>query len=82
MRSNFTILSITPEVVVLRDLGPWDRYQTITNDAEAVISHLHKSEVIGDNTKVVYQDSEGEWTELCHDNSGNFNGFKIGTVYQ
>jgi hypothetical protein len=80
MRSNFTILSITSEVIVLKDLGPWTRYQTITNDADAVVEHLHKSKYICETTQIVYQDSEGEWCELCHDGLGNFTGFAIGTV--
>jgi hypothetical protein len=40
MKSNFRIPKITPDVVELIDLGPWDHFSTITNDAEAVVKYL------------------------------------------
>jgi hypothetical protein len=43
MKSNFTIIHNSPEVIVLQDLGPWDTYKTITNDAEAVVQYLSLS---------------------------------------
>jgi hypothetical protein len=76
MKSNFTILSNSPDVIVLEDLGPWDMYQTITNDAENVVAYLHKSGRLVPPTKqIVYFDSEGVTTELRHDGMGNFTGF-------
>ncbi len=76
MRSNFTIMSNSPDVIVLQDLGPWDMYQTITNDAENVVAYLYKSGRLTPPTKkIMYFDSDGEATELKHDGSGNFTGF-------
>lgn len=76
MKSNFTILSNSPDVIVLQDLGPWDHFQTITNDAENVVAYLHKSGRLVPPTKqIVYFDSEGVTTELRHDGMGNFTGF-------
>jgi len=76
MRSNFTILSNSPDVIVLQDLGPWDHFQTITNDAENVVAYLYKSGRLVPPTKqIVYFDSDGEATELKHDGMGNFTGF-------
>lgn len=81
MKSNFTILHNSPEVIVLQDLGPWDHFKTITNDAENVIKYLHKSGRLVPPTKqVVYADSDGEPTRLLHDGAGNFTGFGIPTV--
>jgi len=75
MKSNFRIPKITPDVVELIDLGPWNRYQTVTNDAEAVVEYLHSKQMIQPQTQIIYQDSDGEWGELFHDGVGNFTGF-------
>jgi hypothetical protein len=75
MNANFTILSNSSEVIVLRDLGPWDTYKTITNDAEAVVKYLFKSGQATGTKQIVYFDSDGENTKLNHDGIGNFTGF-------
>jgi len=75
IKSNFTINRITPDVVELQDLGPWNQYQTITNDAEAVVAYLYQKEILTANDQIVYKDSNGEWTEIFHDGAGNFEGF-------
>jgi hypothetical protein len=69
-------MSNSLSVIVLQDLGPWDVYKTITNDAENVVSYLYKSGMLAPPTKqIVYFDSDGEATELKHDCMGNFTGF-------
>jgi hypothetical protein len=76
MKSNFTILSNSPDVIVLEDLGPWDMYQTITNDAENVVAYLYKSgRLVLPTKQIVYFDSDGETAKLNHDGMGNFTGF-------
>ena len=80
MRSNFTILTNTTQVIVLEDLGPWDTYKTITNDAEAVVKYLFKSGQATGTKQIVYFDSDYIATELCHDGKGNFTGFGVPTV--
>lgn len=80
MRSNFTILTNTAQVIVLEDLGPWDHFKTITNDAEAVVQYLFKSNQATGTKQIVYFDSEGEATQLGHDGKGNFTGFGVPTV--
>jgi hypothetical protein len=81
MKSNFTILHNSPELIVLYDLGPWDTYKTITNDAEAVVQYLYKSNRLHTASKqIVYYDSDGEATQMLHDGNGNFTGFGVPTV--
>jgi hypothetical protein len=80
MRSNFTILTNTTEVIVLEDLGPWDHFSTITNDAEAVVKYLFKSGQATGTKQIVYFDSDYIATELCHDGKGNFTRFGVPTV--
>lgn len=75
IRSNFVINRITPEVVELQDVGPWDQYQTITNDADAVVAYLYQKEMLTPEKQIVYMDFSGEWTEIFHDGMGNFEGF-------
>ena len=81
MKSNFTILTNTTQVIVLKDLGPWDHFKTITNDAEAVVQYLFKSGRLQPADKqIVYYDSDGEATRILHDSKGNFTGFGVPTV--
>ena len=71
-RSNYKIVSQTSDMIELVDLGPWNQYLTITNDAENVIADLAP---ILNGRRVFYEDSEGEVTELLH-NNGVFTGFR------
>ena len=80
MKSNFTIIHNSPELIVLYDLGPWDHFSTITNDAEAVVQYLFKSGQATGTKQIVYHDSEGEAKRLLHDGRGNFVGFGTPTV--
>lgn len=38
--AKYTVVEDTPERLVLKDLGPWDRHFTITNDAEGVVERV------------------------------------------
>jgi len=62
------------EVLVLRDLGPWDEFLTVTNDIENVVKKLSLVGKLGNGRRLVYLDSEGELTEVRVVN-GRFAGF-------
>lgn len=64
----------TESMLVIRDLGPWDYFKTITNAAEEVVAELTKYGALTDDRRLVYYDSEGEKSELLHRN-GDFIGF-------
>ena len=66
MYIRYDIIQATETCIVLKDLGPWDRYMTITNAAEHVIEDMQRIFIIG-NRRLFYFDSEGELTELCHE---------------
>ena len=68
--ANYEVVESTDERIVLRDIGPWDRYMTITNAAESVVAGLGD---IG-SRRVFYYDSDSELTELLV-RSGSFAGF-------
>lgn len=61
------------DIVVLKDVGPWNMYPTVTNDAEAVIYDLFNfywtastGKRMTRSTRVFYYDSEGEPGEIIH----------------
>ena len=58
-RSNYKILHKDERVLLLKDVGPWDTYLTITNDAERVVSEILAMEDLG-NRRLEYIDSEGD----------------------
>ena len=60
-RSNYVINSEDENQIVLKDLGPWDQYLTITNDAENIIEELSAEQ----KEKIIYYfDSNSVLTEL------------------
>ena len=77
-KANYLIEVLTAERIVLRDVGPWDKYMTITNAADTVIEEVEQQIGIG-NRRVFYTDSEGEWTELLVE-GGRFAGFAPGRI--
>ena len=72
-RANFTIVEENDERICLQDLGPWDRYLSITNDAEEVVRQL-AGRLRG--RRLEYLDSDGELTRLVVED-GKFVGFSI-----
>lgn len=64
-----------PGTVVIRDVGPWDRHQTVTNAPEGVVKFI--LDELPDTKRIFYYDSEGELDELVFEN-GEFTGFRAG----
>jgi hypothetical protein len=69
--ANFEVVRSDNSVVVIRDLGPWTKHPTVTNDAEQVVAGLG-SWLNG--RRLLYYDSEGELGELKHEGT-RFTGF-------
>jgi hypothetical protein len=74
-KANYDIMVQTPQGIILRDLGPWDKYLTITNAAEEVVEELVSQGILKEGQKLLCHDSEGDLTELVH-KDGKFVGFK------
>lgn len=70
-QAQFAIVDQTPFAVIIRDIGPWDRQMTVTNDAENVV---HRLAPVLDGRRLFYFDSEGEFSELKV-TDGKFAGF-------
>jgi hypothetical protein len=66
-RANYAIVRDThPDLIVIRDIGPWDAYQTVTNAADLVVAELQAARQLRDGRKLFYYDSEGEYGEIAY----------------
>ncbi len=71
---HYKIDEMTETHVLLRDLGPWHQYLTITNDAEHVVAEVLP--LLG-KRKLLVIDSLGDTDELLVVD-GKFAGFAAG----
>ena len=81
MHARYAVVQDVPGApLVIRDIGPWDRHMTVTNDAEAVVAGLSVSGRLmtsqGENRPIAYYDSEGELV-LLRVRDGKFDGFAV-----
>ncbi len=76
MKANYIIVKCTMAYVVLQDLGPWNKYATITNAAEKVVAEMLPQLGL---RRLLYYDSEEELTELLI-KDGHFAGFAPGSL--
>jgi hypothetical protein len=74
--ANFDIIErlSTEEFLVIRDVGPHDRYQTVTNAAEEVVETLAKDGRLPEGRRLFYFDSDNRLDQLLVVN-GRFAGF-------
>jgi len=63
--------------LVIRDIGPWDKYPTITNGAEEVVGQLVAEGKLPEGRRLLYYDSEGRLDEI-RVKDGRFAGFAPG----
>lgn len=71
MKPNYMIVESTPDCLVIRDLGPWDRHMTVTNGAEDVVVALA---YLLRGGRLEYYDSEGRRDRILV-RDGRFAGF-------
>jgi len=81
-RANYEIVERRRDRLVIRDVGPWDQFATVTNAAEYVADELWGLAELFDGMRLFYYDSEGEPTEILLDESCNFRGFAPATEAQ
>ena len=74
MRSNYNIIKDTKDYILLKDIGPWDIYKTITNDAEGIIYDLKH---ILNQRQLRYIDSEGDTCALLYSNTYKFRALSL-----
>lgn len=78
IQSRFEIVENRPDRICIRDLGPWDQYKTVTNDAENVVAVLFQRRAIKPGKRLFYYDSDQQLDEILFDSSGKFTGFAPG----
>ena len=62
--------------LVIKDIGPWNRHLTVTNDAENVVQRLERQGHLPVSRRLFYYDSEGELSEILV-RDGFFAGFAL-----
>jgi hypothetical protein len=75
--ANYGIVASNEKRLLIRDLGPWDKFQSVTNAAESVVEELVIAGRLLPNQKLLYYDSEGRVDELLV-KDGKFAGFAPG----
>jgi hypothetical protein len=73
--ANYTVVSDDSKALVLRDVGPWDRHPTVTNDVEAVVADLVRGGRLPAGKRLFYFDTQGECDEILVFD-GRFGGFR------
>ena len=68
-RADYEMVKVTPEIVWIRDRNLGN--VSVTNDAEGVCWRVWHDY---SGRRIIYQDSEGDWSELKHE-GGRFTGF-------
>lgn len=71
MKANYEIIESSPTHVLIKDVGPWDRFKTVTNAAEEVVAELLP---VLDGRRLEYIDSDGQRAVLLIID-GKFAGF-------
>ena len=72
-RSNYIVVLKCESQVLIRDLGPWENYLSVTNDVENVVKELLIHGTIKPGMRLLYIDS---YNEILFDGNG-FLGFKF-----
>ena len=73
IRSNYSFVADDPnKPLIIIDNGPWDKFMSVTNDAEFVVLELRNKLLEG--RRLFYYDSENEFCELLI-RDGRFAGF-------
>ena len=75
--AQYEIVDVKPTLVLIKDIGPWSVYKTVTNDAEWVVKQVYNE--FGDR-RIDYIDSDGNRDQLVH-TRGTFTGFAPGAMY-
>jgi hypothetical protein len=74
LKANWSVIQANKDWVIIRDLGPWDQYKTITNAVEFVVENISR---YLDGRQLFYYDSSGQLDEIVIED-GKFDRFKAG----
>ena len=71
--AQWSIVGSFPDRLIIRDDGPWDRFPSITNDAEWVVARIYERL---NGRVLLYIDTEGRMDQLLVMN-GRFAGLEL-----
>jgi len=74
--ANYVIIARHPDRLIIRDMGPWDQFKTVTNAAEIVVEELFANGDLARGQRLLYYDSESDLAEIVLDERGRFAGFR------
>lgn len=77
--ANYVIVKddfLQEEPLVIKDVGPWDQFMTVTNAAEWVVEQLVQQGKLPPGRRLWCYDSNGDLDELAV-TDGKFAGFKF-----
>jgi len=78
VKANFKLEESNDKYVLIRDLcSDSNPGMTLTNDAESVVEYLFDKNLLGNQTRLFYIDTNGRVDELLH-LYRKFDGFKFG----
>jgi hypothetical protein len=78
LHARFDPLEQNPALLVISDVGPWDRHETVTDDVAFVVANLAHVGELPAGRRLLYYDSREEFREILHDGAGKFLGFAPG----
>ena len=74
VKCNFVIEKNNLTYLLVKDIGPWNKYKSITNDIENLVKFLYERGTLYNEKVFEYIDSEDEICEIQH-LDGKFIGF-------
>lgn len=78
--ANISIVkNVEGQPLTIRDEGSHDKYKTVTNDVENVVTMLRAGGYLPEGRRLFYYDSEGTKDEILIE-GGQFKAFKPGGV--
>jgi hypothetical protein len=64
-RCNYKVIAnFDGEPLVIRDIGPWEEYMSVTNGVESVVEELYNIGYLPPGRRLFYFDSEGQLDEI------------------
>jgi hypothetical protein len=73
-KANYIFIRRDKDKLVIRDVGPWETFMTVSNAAEEVVEELVRSGQLSEGFRLFYYDSEGVLDEILV-KDGKFAGF-------
>ena len=68
--AKYIVICTKKEFVLIKDVGPWDKFLTVTNAAESVIQELWANGILHFQPRLFYVDTDEQIDELRYSIDG------------